>query len=282
MTEDAKARRKNKIPSVLLTVLAVSLALCCIFPFLFMVSSSFKPQGQVFEYPIRLIPARPILENYRELFSEDQPFVRWYGNTILMAALTLLIKTFIVCITAYAFAKLEFKGKNIIFLIFLSSMMIPGDVTLVQRYVVYKQLRLTNTMWSLILPASFDMYFVFMIRQFFMGIPHSLTEVAIIDGCSHFKIFYKIMIPLAKPAILTMVLFSFVWQWNDYTDPYIFITDTSRQMLTVGLTMFQISQVTNYAVQMAGATLALLPIIVIYLFLQKYFIEGIATSGIKG
>jgi multiple sugar transport system permease protein len=270
------------MPSVLLTVLAVFMACCCIFPFLFMLSSSFKPQGQVFEYPIRLIPQHPILSNYRTLFSRDQMFGQWYANTILMTLLTLLIKTFIICITAYAFAKLNFKGKNFIFIIFLSALMIPGDVTLVQRYVVYKHLHLTNTMWALILPASFDMYFVFMMRQFFMGIPNALTEVAIIDGCSHFKIFYKIMLPLAKPAILTMILFSFVWQWNDYTNPYIFITDTSKQMLTVGLTMFQISQVNNYAVQMAGATLALLPIIVAYLFLQKYFVEGIATSGMKG
>lgn len=209
-------------------------------------------------------------------------FLQWYGNTIIMTVLTLVIKTFIVCITAYAFAKLNFKGKNVIFIIFLSSMMMPGDVTMVQRYIIYKQIHLINTMWTLILPASFDMYFVFMMRQFFMDIPNSLSEVAIMDGCSHFKIFYKIMIPLAKPAILTMLLFSFVWQWNDYTDPFIFITDISKQMLPVGLSTFQVLKVTNYAAQMAGATLALLPIIVVYLFMQKYFVEGIATSGIKG
>lgn len=282
MTEPFWKSGRVTIGSVLMTIFAVALAVCCIFPFLFMISSSFKPLGQVFEYPFRLIPSHPILDNYKELFAGDHLFLRWYVNTLTMAGLTLVLKTVIVCLTAYAFAKLDFKGKNLIFLIFLSSLMIPGDVTLVQRYVVYKHLHLTNTMLALILPASVDMYFVFMMRQFFMGIPHALTESAIIDGCSHLMIFRKIMLPLAKPAILTMVLFSFVWQWNDYTNPYIFITDTSRQMLSVGLTMFQISQVSNYAVQMAGATLALLPIIFLYLLSQKYFIEGIATSGIKG
>lgn len=282
MIERHRAKRKETWRSIVITALTAVLALCCIFPFLFMISSSFKPLGQMFEYPFRLIPSRPILGNYEQLFLNGQLFPRWYVNTLVMACLTLVIKTAVICLTAYAFAKLEFKGKNVIFLVFLSSLMVPGDVTLVQRYIVYKHLHLTNTMWALILPASVDMYFVFMMRQFFMGIPQALTESAIIDGCSHLKIFQKIMIPLAKPAILTMVLFSFVWQWNDYTNPYIFITDTSRQMLSVGLTMFQISQVNNYAVQMAGATLALLPIILIYLFLQKYFIEGIATSGMKG
>ena len=273
---------RKSILKIGLSIFSIIIALLNIFPFIFMLSSSFKPLGKVFEYPIKLIPDTIILDNYINLFSPDQMFTRWYANSIVMVILTMITKTTIVCITSYAFAKLKFKGKNVIFIIFLSALMIPGDVTLVQRYVIYKNLSITDSLWALVLPATFDMYFVFMMRQFFMGIPNDLTEVAIIDGCSHFKIFYKIMIPLAKPAIMTMILFTFVWSWNDYTNAFIFITDTKKQMLTVGLSMFSVMRVDNYAIQMAGASLALIPVIFLFIFTQKQFVEGIATTGIKG
>ena len=261
---------------------AIIIALINIYPFIFMLSSSFKPLGQVFEYPIRIIPKSFIFTNYAVLFDPKQMYMTWYSNTLVMEILTILIKTTTVSITSYAFARLNFKGKNTIFIIFLSALMIPGDVTLVQRYIIYKYLSITDTVWVLVLPAAFDMYFVFLMRQFFMGIPKELTEVAIIDGCSHFKIFYKIMLPLAKPAVLTMILFTFVWAWNDYTNPFIFITDMKKQMLTVGLSMFTILKIDNYAVQMAGASLALIPVILLFFFAQNHFIEGISTTGIKG
>jgi multiple sugar transport system permease protein len=137
-------------------------------------------------------------------------------------------------------------------------------------------------MWSLVLPNAFDIFFVFMMRQFFVSIPFELTEAAIIDGCSHFKVLYRVILPNAKPAFLTMVIFTFIWGWNDYMGPYIFITNTKRQMLSVGIQMFQTGYAENYGLQMAAASLAMVPVILLFLSAQKFFIEGVATSGIKG
>jgi multiple sugar transport system permease protein len=132
------------------------------------------------------------------------------------------------------------------------------------------------------LPAAFDVYFVFMLRQFFTSIPKELSEAAIIDGCNHFRIYYKIMLPLSKPPIVTMILFTFIWLWNDYANPYVFINNIKNETLTVGLTFFQGLAGANYALQMAGATLAIIPAVIFFTVSQKYFIEGIASTGIKG
>ena len=159
--------------------------------------------------------------------------------------------------------------------------MIPPDAVIVPKYVIFKAFGIVDSMWSIILPSIFDVFFVFMVRQFFLAIPETLSEAAIIDGCSHFKIYSRIILPLAKPAIVTMILFTFIWAWNDYMGPYIFITSPEKQMLSVGIKMFQVNNAVDYGLQMAAATLVLVPILIVFLFCQKYFIEGIATSGMK-
>jgi len=199
-----------------------------------------------------------------------------------MEIFTISLKVFVTGITAYAFARLRFRGRDKLFLFLMAALMIPSEVTLIPRYVVYKYIHITDTMWSMILPYTFEVFLVFLVRQFYMAIPFELSEAAIIDGCNHLKIFYKIILPLSKPAMITMVLFTFVWSWNDYTNPFIFITNPDKQMLSVGIQYFQMMEGANYALQMAAATIILLPVIVIFLMAQKYFIEGIAMSGIKG
>jgi multiple sugar transport system permease protein len=280
ITKSSDVYKKAKY--VILTVLLLILGFVNIFPFLFMISSSFKPLGKIFEYPMRLIPDNIYLGNYIEIFSRESDFSIWYGNTIVLEVVTLLCKTFIVTITAYAFARLRFRGRDAIFLFLLSALMLPVDATLVQKYVIFKALHLTDTMWVLVVSYTFDVYFLFLMRQFFVTIPFELSEAAIIDGCNHFKVFYRIVLPLAKPGLVTMLLFTFVSVWNDFTGPFIFITNIKKQMLTVGLQMFQVKRITNYAMQMAGASLGLLPIILVFLFSQKYYIQGIVTTGIKG
>ncbi|OUS76252.1 sugar ABC transporter permease [Paenibacillus sp. MY03] len=265
-----------------LTVFLLVLGIANIFPFIFMVSSSFKPLGKIFEFPFRLIPYPFITEHYKNIFDPRYDFFLWYQNTIVMVILSLLVKCVIVSLTAYAFARLRFRGRSVIFLIFLAALMLPGDATIIQRYVIYKMLNLTDTVWALVLPAAFDVYFVFLLRQFFISIPNELSEAAIIDGCGHFKVFYRIILPLAKPALITMMLFSFVWAWNDFTNPFIFITDIKKQMLTVGIAMFQETKSQNHGMQMAASSLALIPVIILFLFSQKFFIKGIATTGVKG
>lgn len=277
------SKRKHNIMSWVWTIILAAIGLVCIYPFLFMLSSSFKISGDVLSKPMQLIPDPIIFTNFSDLFGGPYyDFGQWYINTIVMTGLTILIKVFVVTITAYAFAKINFKGRDAIFLVLLTSLMIPSDIMLIPRYIIFKQLHILDTMWSLVLPATFDIYFVFMIRQSFIGIPDSISEAAKIDGCKHFQIYYRIILPLAKPAVVTMVLFTFVWSWNDYMGPYIFISSLDKQMLSVGIKLFTEGTVTDPALQMAAATLVLVPVLVLFLFSQKYFVEGATSGAVKG
>ena len=277
------SKRKHNIMSWVWTIILAAIGLVCIYPFLFMLSSSFKISGDVLSKPMQLIPDPIIFTNFSDLFGDPYyDFGQWYINTIVMTGLTILIKVFVVTITAYAFAKINFKGRDAIFLVLLTSLMIPSDIMLIPRYIIFKQLHILDTMWSLVLPATFDIYFVFMIRQSFIGIPDSISEAAKIDGCKHFQIYDRIILPLAKPAVVTMVLFTFVWSWNDYMGPYIFISSLDKQMLSVGIKLFTEGTVTDPALQMAAATLVLVPVLVLFLFSQKYFVEGATSGAVKG
>ena len=276
-------RLKNRIRPWMLTVILLVTGIVCIYPFLFMLSSSFKISGEVLQYPIRLIPDKIIFTNFTDLFGDPYyDFGRWYMNTAVMTVTTILLKVFIVTMTAYAFAKIKFQGRDVIFLVLLSALMIPGDIMLIPRYIISRQIHMIDTMWALVLPSAFDVYFVFMIRQALISIPDSLSEAAEIDGCNHFQIYYKIILPLAKPVIVTMVLFTFVWSWNDYMSPYLFITSIQKQMLSVGIKLFTEGQVTDPALQMSAATVVLLPVLVLFFFSQRYFVEGVANTGVKG
>lgn len=273
--------KNTKLKKIILTVIMVAFGLLNIFPFIFMISSSFKPLNQIFTYPIRIIPETFITSNYKALFSDQYMFVRWYANTIVAVVSIIALKLFIVSLTAYVFAKIEFRGKEVLFLFLLSSMMIPPDAVIVPKYVIFKFLGITDTLWALILPAMFDVFFVFLLRQFFQSVPNSLSEAAIIDGCGHFRIYSQVIMPLSGPSVMTMILFTFIWAWNDYMNPYIFITSPEKTTISVGLKMFQIDNSVDYGLVMAAATLVLIPIIILFLAAQKHFIQGIATTGMK-
>ena len=248
-----------------------------------MVSSSFKVSGDVLQKPFQIIPDPPTLENIKGLFHSDYyNFPKWYLNTVLMTGITIIIKLFLITYTAYGFSKIKFKGRDAIFLVLLVAMMIPADIMILPRYMIFKNLKLLNTMWAIIISSCVDVYFVFMLRQAFISIPESISEAAKIDGCNHFTIYARIITPLAKPSIATMILFSFVWTWNDYMSPYLYISDINKQMLSVGIKLFSAGQVQDYGSQMAAATLVLLPIIVVFLFCQRFFIENATSSGVKG
>ena len=274
---------KSKLIKLILTTIMLIIGVGSIFPFIFMVSSTFKVSGEVLKVPFSIIPEHFTLDNIKGLFvSGYYDFIGWYKNTIVMTGITLLIKLFFVSYTAYGFAKINFKGRETIFLVLLAALMIPSDIMILPRYIIFKNLSIINTMWALILPACVDVYFVFLLRQAFIAIPDSLVAAAKIDGSSHYGIFFKIFLPLGKPAIATMMLFSFVWSWNDYMGPYLYISDIKKQMLSVGIKLFSSGQVVDYGIMMAGATLVILPILIIFTFCQRYFIEGVASSGIKG
>ena len=276
-------KTKKKSIKIALTVFILLIGLASNFPFLFMISSSFKVSGEVMKFPWHLIPDNPTMMNFKALFTNGiYNFQKWYFNTVVMTALTIAIKIFFVSFTAYGFARIKFRGKDAIFLVLLSAMMIPSDIMIIPRYMIFNNLHILDSMWALILPSCVDVYFVFLLRQSFISIPDSISEAAKIDGCSHLKIYWKIIFPLAKPAIATMALFSFTWSWNDYMGPYLYISTIDKQMLSVGVKLFSSGLIQEYGAQMAAATVVLLPILVAFLFCQKFFIEGVASSGVKG
>ena len=275
--------KQQKALKTVLTIVMLVLGVCCIYPFLFMVSSSFKPSGDVLSTPLQLIPKHFTLNNFNTLFNNEYyDFFRWYGNTILMTGLTLVLKYIIITITAYGFAKMNFPGRDTIFLVLLAGLMIPSDIMIMPRYIIFKQLHILNTMWALILPAAVDVYFVFLLRQAFVAVPDALSEAARIDGCSHFTIYRRIILPLCMPQVSTMLLFSFVWSWNDYMGPYLYISDINKQMISVGIKLFASGLAQDYGAQMAGATLVLVPVIIAFFLCQKYFVEGITAGAVKG
>lgn len=276
-------QKKNKIFGWVITIVMLIVGLLCIYPFIFMVSSSFKVSGDVLQKPFQIIPDPATLENIKGLFRSDYyNFPKWYLNTVLMTGITIIIKLFLITYTAYGFSKIKFKGRDAIFLVLLAAMVIPADIMILPRYMIFKNLKLLNSMWAIIIPSCVDVYFVFLLRQAFISIPESISEAAKIDGCNHFTIYARIITPLAKPSIATMILFSFVWTWNDYMSPYLYISDINKQMLSVGIKLFSAGQVQDYGSQMAAATLVLLPIIVVFLFCQRFFIENATSSGVKG
>lgn len=250
-------------------------------PFVFMISASLKPTAQVFINPLNIIPDTLYWDNYKRIFTHPHYF-QWYWNSIRVVVITIVCRAVLVTMAAYAFARLQFKGKNVLFMGMLATMMIPSDTTIVARFLMYQSLNLIDTQWAIIIPATFDVFFVFMLRQFFMTIPKELSESALVDGCSQYRIYYRIILPLAVPPLITMVMFTFIWIWNDFINPFIFISSIDNQLVTVGLEYFQQEAGRDYALQMAGACLIVVIPIVLFVVSQRFFIEGIANTGIKG
>lgn len=283
LKEETKMEKKGKAGKWILTIVMLLVGLICIFPFIFMISSSFKVSGEVMQFPFHLIPEHFTFDNFIGLFQNGMyNFQKWYVNTVVMTGLCILIKIFFVSFTAYGFSKINFKGRDTIFLILLSAMMIPSDIMILPRYIIFKNLHILDTMWALILPSCVDVYFVFLLRQSFISVPESISEAARIDGCGHLRIYWQVIFPLSKPAIATMALFSFTWAWNDYMGPYLYISTMDKQMLSVGVKLFASGLIQDYGSQMAAATVVLLPVLVAFLFCQRFFIEGVASSGVKG
>lgn len=266
---------------LLISIFIFLIGLMMIVPFLFMISAALKPNALVFSEPLKFIPETIYWDNFKEIFNHKY-FFKWYGNSVYIVVLTMITRFVVVTMAAYAFARLRFPFKEGIFFLFISTMMIPPDTTVIARYMLYKYLLIYNTEWALILPATFDVFFIFLLRQFFMGLPNEISESAVVDGCSQFKIYYRIILPLAVPALVTMLLFTFIWTWNDFVNPFIFISNINKQMVTVGLEYFQQEAGTDYALQMAGACIIVIVPIILFSLSQKYFVQGIASTGVKG
>jgi len=265
-----------------LYVLLVGLSLLFLFPLFWMISTSLKTNPEVATMPSTWLPAIPQWNNYPGAL-EFAPLVKFAGNTLFICAVN-VIGTVISCsMIAYGFARIRWPGRDSVFIMVLATMMIPGQVTMIPIYIIFTRLGWVNNFLPLTVPSFFGAaFYIFMLRQFFMTIPFELSEAAVIDGSSEFNIYSTIILPLAKPALATVALFTYLGHWNDFLGPLIYLSDPEKYTLSIGLRYFQTLTWSEFPMQMAAATMMTLPIIVLFFFTQRTFIQGIALTGLKG
>jgi multiple sugar transport system permease protein len=262
-------------------------ALLTVFPFLWMASASLMRENEAAVFPPRFLPTSPTLDNYRALFDTVMlsilPFNTYIFNSLYIAIVVVVGRVIVCAMAGYAFARLQFPGRDLAFGLLLASLMVPGVIRLIPLYHAYKQLGWLDTHLPLIVPAIFaNTFATFLLRQFFLTLPVELEEAARIDGAGTFTILGRIVLPLSLPALAAVAIFTFQASWNDFTTPVIYINDIKKTTLPVGLSVFNGEFGTEYELLMAGAMIGLVPMLVIYTLLQRYFVQGIAVTGIKG
>lgn len=259
-------------------------AVIFVFPLLWMLSTALKPENQIFLFPPKWIPEPILWQNFWEGWTIYLPFNLFLRNTLIITGNNIIGNLVSCCLAAYGFARLRARGKNIFFMMVLGTMLLPTEVTLIPQYILFSGLGWSDSWLPLMVPSWFGWpFFIFLLRQFFMNIPHELDEAARLDGASSWRILSDIILPLSKPAIASVIIFAFIGNWNNFLPPLIYIRSMPRQVLAVGLNMFrgQFGQA-DYHYMMAVAVLVLLPVLVVFFIGQRVFIQGIATSGLKG
>lgn len=270
---------KKMLSYVLMTVIGIILLI----PLLWMVFTSLKPMEEIVRYPPTFFPEKIVWENYLDTIAAF-PFWRYARNTLFITVLVVIGNVLSNSFIAYGFAKLDFPGKKLMFALVLSTMMIPGFVTMIPQYVLFSKIGWVGTYLPLIVPSFFGNAFnIFLMRQFYLSINNELIEAAEIDGANHLYIWSHLMLPLTKPALITIAINSFNAAWNDFLGPLLYIQDQEKYTLQIGLQVFQNQATTQWNYLMAGATLVLIPTILLFFFAQRYFIEGMdLTGGSKG
>ena len=266
---------------VLLYVVLIAMALFTLIPFVWMLSASLKLDREVFSYPIRWVPEVFHWENYSLIWSKV-PLLTYFKNTAFIAIVVTFIQTLTSSFAAYAFAKLRFRGRNALFICYVATIAVPWQTYMLPQFILMRSMGLYDTLWAIVVLQSFSAFGVFLMRQFYQGIPSELCEAARIDGLSEYGIWARIMLPLSKAAIATLVIFTFVGTWNDYMGPMIYLTRDVNKTVQVGLRRFIQENSSDYHLIMAVSVCSLLPVSIVFLSLQKYFIQGIATTGLKG
>ena len=275
-------KRKNINIGRLIVYLILTMGVVgTVFPFIWMILTSFKTQVEAIKIPIVIFPKEWLYQNYFNVFSEI-PFGRMYINTIINAVVIVSVQLILCSMAAYAFARIEFPGRNVIFAVLLSVLMIPASFFILPQYQIIQELGLLNTIPALFLPNLFSIFGTFLLRQFFMALPKELEDAARIDGCTRFMTFTHIMLPLVKSGLVALGILTLRFAWNDLMWPLIVNTSPEKMTLSAGLSYLQGQYTTNYALMMAGAVMAVMPLLIIFAIFQKQFIEGIAIQGIKG
>jgi multiple sugar transport system permease protein len=274
-------RRKLTVFDSLKWTLLIAGAASMLFPFFWMVITSIKIPQEVLSYPPILIPRQVTFERYRRILVELN-FVRYFSNSTYISVIVTLGVLFTSAILGYVFAKFDFRGKGVLFVGILSTMMIPFPVLMIPLYLLLGKISLTDTHLAIILPSLFNTFGVFLMKQFMETIPNEFLEAGRIDGASEFRIFYQLIMPQTKPALAALAIFSFMWQWDSYLWPLIALSSDRNFTLPLGLAMFSNQYWTDIGLVMAGATVSVIPVIIVFLFMQNKFVEGITVTGMKG
>lgn len=265
--------------------LLVIFSIAFMFPFLWMVATSLKTDAQIQDistFKKILIPSPAAWGNYPKTLTYVN-FTRYFFNSAIVAAMSIIGSALSCSIVAYSFARLRWPGRNLFFIILLSTMMLPAQVTMIPVFLIFTKMKIVNTLTPLWIGSFFgSAFFIFMLRQFFMTIPKDLEEAAKIDGCNYFTIFLRVMLPLIKPAILAVIVFQFLYSWNDFLGPLIYIHDLEKMTLPIGLQAFNIAHGAEWSLLMAASVMMTIPVIILFFIAQRYFIEGITLTGIKG
>lgn len=274
-------RRKKWAKHLGLHLLLITGSVVMLVPFAWMLSTSLKQPGDVFIYPPQWIPQPVQWENYRETVSV-MPFGRFYLNSIIQAVSVTVLQLLTASLAAFAFARLRFRGRDVLFLLYLATMMIPFPVTMIPNFVIMRYFNWIDTFRALILPPSFSAFSTFLLRQYFMSIPLEMDDAARVDGASSFRIWWQIILPLSGPALATLAIFTFLGQWNSFLWPLIVTNSEKMRTLPVGLATFQSQYSVQWHLLMAGSVIAVLPVLVIYIAGQKWFVRGITLTGMGG
>ncbi|SDZ56075.1 multiple sugar transport system permease protein [Evansella caseinilytica] len=268
---------------IVMTIIMFCVSILFLLPFVWMLSTSLKIEADVFRFPIEWIPKRwNGLSNYKEVWFGDYPFYLYYWNSIKVAVLTTALSVTVSALAAYGFSKIRFPAGKWLFFIVLATYMVPPQASLVPQFILYRQIGLFDSHAGLILLMSFSVLGTFMLRQFFMGVHDDYIDAAKIDGAGHWRIFWSVAMPIVRPAVATYAILRFIWTWNDYQNPLIFLR--SDELYTIQLAMQKFTTINGefYSLIMAAAVSAILPLLIVFLFGQKHVIEGISLGGVKG
>lgn len=276
------AHKKAVLGKVIVYIILILIAVVMIIPFLWMLSASVKSDREVFQMnPFVWIPKNPKISNYKDIWTKI-PFLKFVGNTVYLTIVVTFLQLLTSSFAAYSFAKLHFRHKNGLFLAYIATIAMPWQVYMVPQFIMMRKMGLNDKLLAIICLQAFSAFGVFMMKQFYEGIPDDLCEAARIDGMSEYRIYAKIMLPLSKPALSTLTIFTFVTTWNDYLGPLIYLKTQEKKTIQLGLKMFISQYSSDYGLIMAGSVLSLVPVLIVFLCLQKYFVEGVAATGLKG
>jgi multiple sugar transport system permease protein len=274
-----RSRRQRAVVYALLTLGAIPTLL----PFAWLLRSAFMTTGQIFVQPPELIPHPWVWSNFTGAWN-SVPFARYFVNTLIVVAFTVVGTVASCAVSAFSFARLRWRGRNLMFALILSSLMLPYAVTLIPTFMAWQKLGVINTFVPLIVPAFFaggGSFNIFLMRQFFLTIPYELDEAAYIDGASPWQVFTRIILPLSRPVLIVVTIFTFIFTWNDFLNPVIYLNDSSKYTLSLGLASFQSEYSAQWGYLMAGSVMVIAPIILLFFFAQRYFIEGVTLTGLK-